>query len=250
MILNDVLDRLNLKESVKAKDMSSKNQNDRVRELISSALEYYHSGDFESAIEELKTADILDNQNPEILYNLGIVHSKQGLHKTAVQYFEKLLALPFTFVEAQKVKKLLSYSKILSNRFEEALIQLHDIIKLSADDDVAHSLLGYCYEKMDRIEDSIAAYKKVITINKTDVNAFNSLAYLLAKKGIDLDRALLLAKKALEKNPESAAYNDTIGYVYMKRNQGDLARRHLKKALVKDPTSSEIRSHLHELLKI
>lgn len=230
--------------------MAIENENDRVKKLLSSAIEFFKNGDFESAIEELKTADILDNQNPEIMYNLGVVHARQGLHKTAVQYFEKLLALPFTFVDSQKVKKLLAYSLILSNRFEEALGYLHDVVRLSPQDDVAFSLQGYCYEKMDRIDDAISSYKKVVTYNKSDVNAFNSLAYLLAVKGVDLDRALLLAKKALQKNPESAAYNDTVGFVYMKRNQGEFARNHLKKALEKDPTSSEIRSHLHELLKI
>jgi|APHig6443717497_1056834.scaffolds.fasta_scaffold06687_7 Flp pilus assembly protein TadD len=230
--------------------MGIQNENERVRVLLASAIEFFRNGDFESAIEELKTADILDSQNPEVLYNLGIVHAKQGLHKTAVQFFDKLLALPFTFVDSQKVKKLISYSLILSNRFEEALGYLHDVLRFSPEDDVAFSLQGYCYEKMNRIDEAIASYKKVITYNKTDLNAFNSLAYLLAVKGIDLDRALLLAKKALQKYPDSAAYNDTIGYVYMKRNQGDFARNYLKKALEKDPTSPEIRSHLHELLKI
>jgi tetratricopeptide (TPR) repeat protein len=230
--------------------MGAKNQNKRVKELIAAALSYYKEGDFESAIEELKTADILDNQNPEILYNLGVVYSKQGLHKTAVSYLEKLLALPFTFVDVQKVKKLLAYSMILSNRFDEALVHIHDVLRLSPNDSIAQSLLGYCYEKMDKPNDAIDAYLKVIRVDRDDINAYNSLAYLLAKTENDLDKALIYAKRAINKNPESAAYNDTIGYVYMKRNQGDMARRFMKKALEKDPANVEIRTHLHELLKI
>jgi len=35
-----------------------------------------------------------------------------------------------------------------------------------------------------------------------------------------------------------------------KMSQADLAKKHLKKALERDPINSEIRTHLHELLKI
>jgi tetratricopeptide (TPR) repeat protein len=230
--------------------MGAKNQNDRVKELISSAVSYFNKEDFESAIEELKTAEILDDQNPEILFNLGVVHSKQGLHKTAIRYYEKLLLLPSTFVDQYRVKKLLSYSLILSNRYDEALAYLHETLRVYPNDTVTLSLLGFCYEKMERLDDAIGSYDRVLKVDRDDINAFNSLAYLLAKKGTDLDKALAFARKAYDKNPESAAYNDTIGFVYMKRGQGDMARRYMKKALEKDPASAEIRTHLHELLKI
>jgi tetratricopeptide (TPR) repeat protein len=225
-------------------------QNKRVQDLLKSAIEYLNDTDFESAIEELKTAEILDKDNPMILYNLGVVYSRQGLHKTAITYYEKLLNLQFSFVDSLKVKKMLVYSKILSEKFNEAFSIIQDVLKILPNDSTALSLAGYCHEKSGQVNDAINYYEKILIVNNKDINAYNSIAYLLAMSGKDLDKALGFARKALESDPESAAYNDTIGYVYSKRNQGDLAKKHLKKALERDPINSEIQSHIHELLKI
>jgi tetratricopeptide (TPR) repeat protein len=230
--------------------MMEDNQNARVQTLLKSAIEYLDDADFESAIEELKTAEILDKDNPVVLYNLGVVYSRQGLHQTAASYYEKLLNLSFSFIDSLKVKKMLVYSKILANKHSEALSLIDEVLRLLPNDSVALSLAGFCYEKTGRIRDAIESYEKILAIDAADVNANNSIAYLLASEGKDLDKALGFARKALESNPASAAYNDTIGYIYSKKNQGELAKKHLKKALELDPASSEIRTHIHELLKI
>ena len=184
------------------------------------------------------------------MYNLGVVYSKQGLHKTAVSYYERLLNLHFSFVDSLKVKKMLVYSKILSENHDEALSILHDVLKILPNDSVSLSLAGYCYEKTGQMDDAIEYYEKILVLNSENTNALNSIAYLLALHGKDLDRALGFARRALESDPDNAAYNDTIGYVYSKRNQADLAKRYLKKALERDPVNSEIRTHIHQLLKI
>jgi tetratricopeptide (TPR) repeat protein len=230
--------------------MMEDNQNKRVQDLLKSALEYLNDDDFESAIEEFKTAEILDKDNPVILYNLGAVHSKQGLHKTAIAYYEKLLNLRFSFIDSLKVKKMLVYSKIQSENHDEAMPMILEVLRIVPNDAIALSLAGYCYEKTGRVNDAIEHFEKILSMNSNDINACNSIAYLLAIAGKDLDKALGFARKALESDPESAAYNDTIGYVYSKRNQGDLAKKHLKKALERDPINAEIRTHIHELLKI
>jgi tetratricopeptide (TPR) repeat protein len=228
----------------------SGNVNQRIQELMSSALSYLGSGDMESAIEELKTADILDNNNPEILYNLGVIHSKQGLHKTAIPYYEKILSLPSSFIETLQVKKLLAYSRILTGLYAEAVPLIRELVKNAPSDTTALSLAGYAFEKAGKIDEAITMNERVVSMDPQNLNASNSLAYLLAVNGRDLDRALTLAKKALDSNNESAAYNDTIGFIYFKKNQNEAAKRHLKKAFELDPASEEIRNHLHELLKL
>jgi predicted Zn-dependent protease len=51
----------------------------------------------------------------------------------------------------------------------------------------------------------------------------NNLAYLLAQTGDSLDEALKLAHKAVAKAPNNPSYLDTLGYVYLKRDQDDEA---------------------------
>lgn len=226
------------------------NVNQRIQELMSSALRFLSSGDSESAIEELKTANILDAGNPEVLFNLGIVHSKQGLHKTAIQYYQKILDLPSSYIEVLQVRKLLAYSHILTGSYSEAVSIILSLVKHAPSDTAALSMAGYALEKAGKIDEAIKMHEGVLVQDPENVNAANSLAFLFAVKGLNLDRALSLAKKAHDSNPESAAYNDTLGYVYFRRDQKDPAKRHLKKAFELDPANEEIRSHLHELLKM
>ena len=51
----------------------------------------------------------------------------------------------------------------------------------------------------------------------------NDLAFLLAQQGGDLDRALALAKAAVESPSGSVSTIDTLGYVYLKRGEPDVA---------------------------
>jgi tetratricopeptide (TPR) repeat protein len=230
--------------------MGAEDINIRIRALIDSAVHSIGKEDFENAIEDLKAAEVLDKDNPEVIYNLGISHSRQGLHKTAVTYYWKLMDLPFEFVELRNVKKMLSYSLILGESYEEALSVLAQILRITPMDATSNGLCGYCYEKLGRLDESIASHRKVLDVEPSNINSCNSLAFLLARRGSDLDEALTFARRALASNPESPAYCDTIGYVYMKRKQPELAKKFMKQALEKAPASLEIRSHLSELLKI
>ncbi|MGL4368551.1 MAG: tetratricopeptide repeat protein [Spirochaetota bacterium] len=230
--------------------MSSEDINARIDGLLSSALKHFSKSDYDNAIEDLKAAEVLDCDNPEVLYNLGVAHSRQGLHKTAVTYYKKLLDLPFDFVELLTVKKLAAYSLILGEEYGEALSFIGQLLKSLPNDPAGNALSGFCHEKMGRIDEAIRSHAKVLEVDPGNINSCNSVAFLMARRGLDLDKALVFAKRALDTNPESAAYCDTVGYVYMKKNQPDLAKRFLKKAMEKEPANIEIRSHLNELLKI
>jgi predicted Zn-dependent protease len=56
-----------------------------------------------------------------------------------------------------------------------------------------------------------------------DPASMNNLAFLLAETGDNLDEALKLARDSLAKAPAEASFSDTLGYVYLKRDQKDNA---------------------------
>jgi tetratricopeptide (TPR) repeat protein len=59
--------------------------------------------------------------------------------------------------------------------------------------------------------------EKVLAENPDMAAAKNDLAFLLAEDGIDLDRALSLAKEAQRKLSDSSATADTVGYIYYRK---------------------------------
>lgn len=99
--------------------------------------------------------------------------------------------------------------------------------------------LAYAYEVAGRPQDAIAAYRKALAIHPNTPIAMNNLAYLLSEHGGDLDEALKLAQLALERVPQQKYIADTVGWIFLKKNEvdsalqifGGLARRYPEEAI-------------------
>ncbi len=100
-----------------------------------------------------------------------------------------------------------------------------------------HLVLGILKETQGPagIDAAVKHYEQAIELNPTLAAAKNNLAFWLAERGGDLDRALDLAqeaKAALAKNPRtnpSAA--DTLGWVFFKKNLPEAAVNYLREAV-------------------
>jgi len=227
--------------------MAETDLNKKITSFLDSALQKNLAGDYDDSIRDLKAAEVLDKNNPEILYNLGINHARKGLYRTASGYFERLVNLSATYVDIFTVRKLLAYSLIRLKDYARAEEQLDETIRLAPSDVAAHSMMGYTLEKKGDLAGAITAYRTILELDKKNHNACNSLAYILAKLGRNLPEALRLARSASESVKNSVAYMDTLGYVYLK--MGDLrnAALYLGKAGRRLPFSEEIREHIKEL---
>jgi Flp pilus assembly protein TadD len=217
--------------------------------FLNSALKKFLISDFDSAIRELKAAEMLDKENPEILYNLGINYCRLGLDKTAIAYFKKLLKLKHAFIDALEVKKLLAYALIRINEYKESEQCLSDVLQYSPRDIVAMNMKGYSLEIQGKHAEALAVYGLIIEIDKKNYNAYNSIAYITVLTGGDVDRSLRFARIAHESNRENPAYLDTLGYIYLKIGKLELAEQLLNAALERDPFSSDIKYHMKELNK-
>jgi tetratricopeptide (TPR) repeat protein len=63
--------------------------------------------------------------------------------------------------------------------------------------------------------------RRALSLWPEDAASMNNLAYLLAETGDNLDEALKLARQAVSKAPGQPYFADTLGFVYLKRNQND-----------------------------
>jgi tetratricopeptide (TPR) repeat protein len=74
--------------------------------------------------------------------------------------------------------------------------------------------------------------------------AANNLAWIYASKGEQLDRALQLAQAAKAEIPDHPEVNDTLGFVYLKKQLPSLAIPALRLAVEKDPRNPTFHYHL------
>jgi tetratricopeptide (TPR) repeat protein len=221
--------------------------NNSVQSILKSAAGSFLASDYTSALEELKKGEVLDKDNPEILYNLGIAYTRLGLFKTALEYFNRVIMLKFQFIDLLHVKKNIAFCMINLSQYDEALKILENILQDFPSDVPALNMKGYTLEKKGNINDSIRAYSEVFKFDKTNLNSMNSTAYLMAKTGINIKKALEIAEYVFRRDRNNPAYRDTLGYIYLKTGNYEQAEKHLSAAFKEMPFSEEIASHIEEL---
>ena len=103
---------------------------------------------------------------------------------------------------------------------------------------------GYCLEKKGELKDALKAYREIFRYDRSNINSLNSTSYLMASLGIELKSALKIAKFVYQKDKSNPAYNDTLGFVYMKLGNYQEAEKYLKTASSMLPFNDEINIHI------
>jgi Flp pilus assembly protein TadD len=85
-----------------------------------------------------------------------------------------------------------------------------------ADFKVALSL-AVLFEASGDLEQARAAYEDVLKVDPDNTQAMNNLAYMKADQGVDLNRALGLAQRALQRSPHDPNIADTLALVYIRK---------------------------------
>jgi Tfp pilus assembly protein PilF len=108
----------------------------------------------------------------------------------------------------------------------------------------AHFGLGHVYQTQKANDKAVEAYTKVLEFAPNHVGASNNLAWILADQQRDLNRAALLAKKALERAPKDGRIMDTLGWVYYQQGKLDDAEAQFKQASEMLPKEAAVQYHL------
>ena len=113
-----------------------------------------------------------------------------------------------------------------------------------------YSVLGQMYYNGTCVKqnDNKAKYWLSFAAKQNLPEAQNSLAWMFAKDGILLDKALVLVKKAIVSSPRNANYLDTLGWILYKQKKYKQAIEILIKAKKHSPNNLEIQKHLNKAL--
>jgi tetratricopeptide (TPR) repeat protein len=112
---------------------------------------------------------------------------------------------------------------------------------------IIYGTLGDTYSNLDEQEESDAAYELALRYDPQNHNAMNNYAYKLSVRGVELEKAREMSLKAIELDPENAAYLDTVGWVYFKLGDYDRARRFIRASIDTGQASAEVLEHLGDV---
>jgi len=134
--------------------------------------------------------------------------------------------------------------------YEQALEAYSRALDLENDRDLIRSTqLGQAdlYESMGDYERSEKLYKTLLEEYPDDPIVNNNYSYFLSNRERELDKALRMVRKSLQREPDSAAYADTYGWILYKmgRYEGALLKIYQAWQVQKD---GEVGKHLGDVL--
>ncbi len=104
--------------------------------------------------------------------------------------------------------------------------------------------LAVLQEAAGEMEQARAAYEDVLKIDPENTQALNNLAYMKADEGVDLDRALGLAQRALQRSPNDPNISDTLGLIYIRKKLTGPAVEILRDLVTRAPANPSFHLHL------
>jgi tetratricopeptide (TPR) repeat protein len=129
-------------------------------------------------------------------------------------------------------------------RLDEARAEFEAIVTHEPTSAGARTMLGVILEAQDKREEAARSYETTLGAVPSAPIAANNLAMIYADAGRQLDQALQLATLAKQELPDNPDVDDTLGWVYYKKNLPALAIRPLEESLRKRPDSPEVLYHL------
>lgn len=186
--------------------------------------------------------------NIDLAYFIGLCYARLNKYDEALLYLEQVVTNGTDEERIKQCRLSLAVIYSLTNRSKMAEFELSKLTEDGIDSEQVQCAKGYVAWYRNEIDKSIGCYETVLEQNPENPTALNGLGYILACTGKDLTRALFLCKKALDTNPESSAYLDSLGWVYFKLGLLKEAKSFIKRALEKNPENEEIKSHYQEIL--
>jgi len=106
------------------------------------------------------------------------------------------------------------------------------------------TMVGLILETQGKRDEARRWYEATVAEISNAPLAANNLAFIYAEEGTNLDVALQLASTAKQQLPDSAVVDDTLGWVYYKKNLAAMAVGPLQESLKKMPDNADILYHL------
>jgi tetratricopeptide (TPR) repeat protein len=130
------------------------------------------------------------------------------------------------------------------NRLDEATARFRDVLARNPKSVPAATMVGMLLEAQGRPTEAEQEYAKVLAVDPRAAVAGNNLAWMYVDSNRKLDEALQLAQAAQQQLPDEPHVNDTLGWIYYRKDMPSQAIKYLEAAAQKSPGEAGHQLHL------
>jgi Flp pilus assembly protein TadD len=126
---------------------------------------------------------------------------------------------------------------------QESINSLEKARQAQPDNASIMTTLAALYDMQSKPDVARKYYEQSIKADPNNAFALNNLAYLLSEQNGDLNQALTYAERAKQRLPGHPEVNDTLGWIYIKKNLTDNAIETYRTLVVQSPQNPTYHYH-------
>lgn len=130
---------------------------------------------------------------------------------------------------------------------EDSRVALERAHELNPTDINVLSSLGLTYDALQLHAESDSAYERALRIDPDHALVLNNYAYSLSERKQQLDRAMKMSKRSLEKDSTNSSYLDTYGWILYQLGRYEEALPYIQKAVDLGDASAVVLEHLGDV---
>jgi tetratricopeptide (TPR) repeat protein len=210
------------------------------------------------ALAGLVTLDVVENKAPAararidarlatapndealLLLSARTYYSAKDLAKTEQTLLKLIQVAPGSLEGYERLGRL--YFEL--GKPDQAIQKFEELGKRQSKPVAAYTMIAMILQTQRKSAEAQKRYERILEIDPRAAVAANNLAWIYAEGGGNLDTALQLARTAKEQLPNAPQVNDTLGWIYVKKELPSLAIPLLQAAVEKDANNATYHFHL------
>jgi tetratricopeptide (TPR) repeat protein len=215
---------------------------------MNEGIRLYRQKKYRQALDVFLSVHVEETEQPVLSYYIGLCYAHLDKHDEALLYLEQVVNSDIGFLHIYQSRMIMGYIYAVSGRYRLAEFELNRLLEDGYESAKVYAALAYAVYAQGKTAPAIANLEKALKIDPENANARNSLGFILAENGIQLEIALEHCTAALTKYPENAAYLDSLALVHRRMGNLQQSKTLYEKAVRLSRGNSEIVEHYKDLL--
>jgi len=210
------------------------------------AIVYYEKENMELALLNFKAVKSDTRFYKNSLIHMAIIYYNNGDFDTGIDVLKEAMGKVPDASKLELIPYLSSFYKE-KKMTEESIALIREGLVIDPENTAMLFELGVIYDRLNETDLAIEQMEIILSLDTEHADALNYLGYTYADRGVNLDEAEAMIKKALEYKPDNGYIIDSLGWVYFRQGLFDEALIQLKRAVELIPDDPIVLEHLGDI---
>lgn len=192
----------------------------------------YQDDQTEQAMDEYKKSLSLDDSKFVVWQQVMLLYDREQNYDSLLALSERSLEL---FPDQNMAYYFNGYANMQLKKYKDAIASLGKAVEIGSEDKLfiaqMYSSMGDAFYNLKNDAASDSCYEQALVFDPQNAYVLNNYSYYLSLRGVRLDEAKKMAARANSIAPNTAAYEDTYGWVLYQLGDYAGAKEWIEKSL-------------------